>query len=137
MPELDADVIVVGAGLAGLTAAREIQRAGKTAIVLEARDRVGGRTLNHPIGDGKVVEVGGQWIGPGQDRIAALARELDVETFPTHDAGESVLELDGELRRYRGPIPRVPPHVLADIGQARLKLDRLARKVPLESPWTA
>src|SRR5256885_3499878 len=91
-PGMDADVIVVGAGLAGLSAARELQRRGASVLVLEARDRVGGRTLNEPIGDGKVVEVGGQWIGPGQDRIAALARELGVDTFPTHSAGPNVIE---------------------------------------------
>src|SRR3954468_18623484 len=137
MPELDADVIVVGAGLAGLTAAREIQRAGKTAIVLEARDRVGGRTLNQPIGDGKVVEVGGQWIGPGQDRIAALAKEMNVATFPTHSKGENVIEFDGALKRYRGTIPRIGPHVLADVAQAQLKIARLAKRIPLDQPWTA
>src|SRR3954465_12475685 len=84
MEQLDADVVIVGAGLAGLTAAREIQRAGATAVVLEARDRGGGRTLNHDIGGGKVVEVGGQWIGPGQDRMKRLAQDMKVDTFPTH-----------------------------------------------------
>src|SRR3954454_8099542 len=137
MAELDADVIVVGAGLAGLTAARDIQRAGRTAIVLEARERVGGRTLNHAIGDGKVVEVGGQWIGPGQDRIAALAKQLGVATFPTHATGENVIEFDGALKRYRGTIPRIGPHVLADVAQAQLKLARLAKRIPLDEPWTA
>src|SRR3954471_17400905 len=137
MPELDADVIVVGAGLAGLTAAREVQRAGATAVVLEARDRVGGRTLNHPIGDGKVVEVGGQWIGPGQDRMAALAREMKVATFPTHAKGQNVIEFGGRLRRYRGTIPRIGPHVLADVAQAQLKIGRLAKRVPLDKPWEA
>jgi monoamine oxidase len=133
----DADVVVVGAGLAGLTAAREIERAGNKAIVLEARDRVGGRTLNHPIGDGKVVEVGGQWIGPGQDRIAALARELGVATFPTHSQGQNAIEFNGKLTRYRGTIPRIGPHVLADVAQAQLKIARLARTIPLEAPWAA
>src|SRR5437763_777009 len=136
-PTMDADVVVVGAGLAGLVAAREVQRRGRSALVLEARDRVGGRTLNEPIGDGKVVEVGGQWIGPGQDRIAALARELGVETFPTHSMGENVIEFHGRVRRYRGTIPRIGPHVLADVAQAQLKLGRLARRVPLEAPWEA
>jgi monoamine oxidase len=133
----DADVVVVGAGLAGLTAAREVQRAGGTALVLEARDRVGGRTLNEPIGDGKVVEVGGQWIGPGQDRMAALAREMKVDTFRTHSNGENVIEFDGKLRRYRGTIPRIGPHVLADVAQAQLKIGRLAKTIPLDKPWTA
>ena len=80
-PTHDADVVVVGAGLAGLTAARALTARGASVVVLEARDRVGGRMLNHDIGDGKVVEVGGQWIGPTQDRLAALAaraRRRDV-----------------------------------------------------------
>jgi monoamine oxidase len=114
-----------------------VQRRGATALVLEARDRVGGRTLNEPIGDGKVVEVGGQWIGPGQDRIAALAREVGVDTFPTHSAGRNVIEFHGKLTRYRGTIPRIGPHVLADVAQAQLKIGRLAKKVPLDAPWTA
>ena len=72
--EREADVVIVGAGLAGLVAARDARAGGASVAVLEARDRVGGRTLNEPIGDGKVVEVGGQWIGPSQHRMAALAR---------------------------------------------------------------
>jgi monoamine oxidase len=134
---MDADIVVVGAGLAGLAAAREAQRRGATVLVLEARDRVGGRTLNEPIGDGKVVEIGGQWIGPGQDRMAALARELGVDTFPTHSAGQNVIEFGGKLTRYRGTIPRIGPHVLADVAQAQLKIGRLAKKVPLDAPWEA
>jgi monoamine oxidase len=133
----EADVAIVGAGLAGLTAARELQAKGVEPVVLEARDRVGGRTLNEPLGDGQVVEVGGQWIGPTQDRIAALAREVGVDTFPTHVAGERLIEFDGKLTRYSGRVPRIGVGVLADVQQAQLKLDRLARKVPLEAPWEA
>jgi monoamine oxidase len=140
MDQLDADVVIVGAGLAGLVAAREVQLGGATAVVLEARERVGGRTLNEPIGEehpGKVVEVGGQWIGPGQNRIAALAREMGVDTFPTHAKGENIVEFAGKRRRYRGTIPRIGAHVLADVAQAQLKIGRLARRVPLEAPWQA
>src|SRR4051794_20906431 len=137
MDQIYADVVIVGAGLAGLTAARHIQSKGATAVVLEARDRVGGRTLNHDIGDGKIVEVGGQWIGPGQNRLAALARELGVDTFPTHSKGQNVIEFNRKLTRYRGTIPRIGPHVLADVAQAQLKLDRLAKRIPLEAPWEA
>ena len=71
--EASVDVVVVGAGLAGLCAARELTRAGKSCVVIEARDRVGGRTLSQPLGD-DVVDLGGQWIGPTQNRLAALAR---------------------------------------------------------------
>ncbi len=133
----DADVVVVGAGLAGLVAARELTARGASTVVLEARDRVGGRVLNHELGDGKVVEVGGQWTGPTQDRLAALARELGVETFPTYDVGDSVIEYRGRLRRYEGTIPRINPVVLLDVEQAQRRLNRLATRVPLEAPWDA
>ncbi len=133
----DADVVVIGAGLAGLTAARELVGQGSSVLVLEARDRVGGRILNHEIGDGKVVEVGGQWVGPTQDRLAALARELGIETFPTHAEGDNVLEYRGRLRRYEGTIPRINPLVLLDVERAQRRLNRLSRRVPLEAPWEA
>ena len=133
----DADFLVVGAGLAGLVAARELVATGRSIVVLEARDRVGGRILNEAIGGGQVVEVGGQWIGPTQDRVAALARSLGIETFPTHSRGDNLIEWRGRVRRYRGSIPRLDPATLLDLGQARLRLDRLARTVPLEAPWRA
>ena len=133
----EADVVVVGGGLAGLVAARDVIASGRSAIVLEARDRVGGRLLNVEIGDGKIVEIGGQWAGPTQHRVLALARELGVETFPTYADGENLVELDGKVRRYRGSIPRINPAVLADIGQAQFRLDRMARSVPPEAPWRA
>jgi monoamine oxidase len=133
----DVDVVVVGAGLAGLAAARALRAHGASVVVLEARGRVGGRTLNHELGVGKVVEVGGQWIGPTQDRLAALTRELGVETFPTYAQGENLLEYGGSVRRYRGTIPRINPAVLVDVQQAQTRLNRLARKVPLDAPWEA
>jgi monoamine oxidase len=133
----DVDLVVVGAGLAGLSAARVVAAAGASVVVLEARDRVGGRVLNEQIGSDKVVEVGGQWIGPTQDRLAALAGELGVDTFPTYGDGENVIEYGGRLRRYRGTIPRINPVVLLDVEQAQRRLNRLARRVPLEAPWEA
>jgi monoamine oxidase len=133
----EADVIVVGAGLAGLTAARQLVAAGRSVLVIEARDRVGGRTVNASIGAGKVTEMGGQWIGPTQDRLLTLARELGVETFPTYHQGRNLLELGGKLRRYKGTIPRLAPHVLLGIERARRKVRRTAARVPADAPWTA
>ncbi len=149
MEQHEADVAVVGAGLAGLVAARRLAAAGLRPVVLEARERVGGRLLNEEIGDGKVVEVGGQWIGPTQERIAALAAELGVATFPTHDEGRHLLEIGGRVASYAGPITAasvglvrdlsraISPLALADFEQARARLDRMAREVPLEEPWLA
>jgi monoamine oxidase len=137
VPSLEADVAVVGAGLAGIAAARAVERGGVSAVLVEARDRVGGRLESVAIDDGKWVDVGGQWIGPTQDRVAALARSLGHQTFPTHATGENLVEFGGKQIRYTGTIPRLGPHVLADIGQAMLRLNRMASKVPRDSPWTA
>lgn len=131
------DVVVVGAGLAGLAAARELTAKGHRVLVLEARDRVGGRTLNESIGDGNVVEVGGQWVGPTQDRVLALIDELGLSRHATYNEGLAQVEFGGRTKRYRGTIPPLRPVVLADVAQAQVRLDRMARTVPLDAPWTA
>jgi len=132
-----ADVLVVGAGLAGLAAARDLVAGGRSVIVLEARDRVGGRIVNQDIGDGKIVEMGGEYAGPTQDRILALAADMDVTTFPTYDTGKKVLHLGGNRSTYRSAIPRINPLVLVDMAQAQARLEAMAKKVPIDSPWTA
>jgi len=137
--DLDCDVVVIGAGLAGLSAASELEAGGIDVRLVEARDRVGGRTLNHSVGDAPedVVELGGQWVGPTQHEVLRVAREVGLKTYPTHTDGENILEDDrGRISRYRGTIPRVNPIVMADYGQAALRLDRLAKKVSTEAPWT-
>lgn len=126
------DVVIVGAGLAGLTAARDLTRAGCASfVVLEARDRVGGRTFNHDLGHGVISEAGGQWIGPGQTAIADLARELQVDTFPTWYAGKSVVLAGGS---------RVTQDFNGGTGGDEAigaKLGELARGVPSAAPWKA
>jgi monoamine oxidase len=135
------DVVVVGAGFAGLTAARAIAKAGRSVHVLEARPRVGGRVLNHPIGDGEVVEVGGQWIGPTQDRLAALAGEVGVGTFKTYNEGNAVLLYKGTRQTFAtsgplGPIPPVPDG-LVDAATAIQKLNQMAAEIDVQRPWEA
>jgi monoamine oxidase len=130
-----ADVVVVGAGLAGLTATRQLVKAGvRSVLVLEARERVGGRTLNQPIGAGQVVEAGGQWVGPTQKQILALAGELGVKTFKTYTRGKEVAYLDGRRTVAEGG-PNANEN--AEYTRAVKRLEELARTVPLAAPWRA
>lgn len=135
--EISVDVAVVGAGLSGLRAARALADAGREVVVLEARDRVGGRLLNTTVGDGVTVDVGGQWVGSDHTRVQRLAAELGVEIFAQYGAGRNLLDVGGKRRRYRGTIPRLGPRVLWDVFVARRRIDRLAQSVGAEAPWAA
>lgn len=126
-------VAIVGAGIAGLTAARDLDRAGcNSFVVLEARDRVGGRTVNHDLGDGYVAEGGGQWIGPGQTAVSDLARELGLATFETYYEGKTVI-LDGNMRDEAD----ASLSAAAGSSPAVTHLNQLASGVPSGSPWEA
>src|SRR4051794_17065250 len=137
-----ADVVVVGAGLAGLSAARRLQHAGRSVIVLEARDRVGGRTLNHDLGNGHHGDMGGTWIGPTQTAIAALAKKMDVHAFDQPDEGSQVY-YDGTTRlTYDDSTPVVgtappDPTILPDIVSIIAQVDTMAQEVPVDRPWDA
>src|SRR6266404_468811 len=134
-----ADVIVVGAGLAGLTAARQIVKAGRSVIVLEARDRVGGRVLNHPLANGAYTELGGMFAGPTQDHIQALAAEVGVGTFPTYNTGNNVFYGPRGREEYPNDTPfgtaPVDPVVAPDIVLAVAQLDQMSTSVPVDRPW--
>ncbi len=131
------DVCVVGAGLAGLTAARLLQRAGKKVVVLEARDRVGGRVWTTTSTGGVPVDMGGCFVGPGHDRLRALAAELGVRTFATFVEGDNVLATGGTVHRYRGDIPRINPVALLSAAQGIRQFNAMARRVPVDAPWDA
>ncbi len=133
----DADVCIVGAGLAGLTAARRLSQAGRSVVVLEARDRVGGRVWTKTSRDGVPVDMGACFVGPHHDRMHALAKEMGVATFKTFVDGDNVLATGGKVRRYRGDIPRVSPLALLSAGQAIARMNAMAKKVPVDAPWDA
>lgn len=132
-----ADVVIVGAGLAGLMAARYLHKAGLSVVVLEARDRVGGRTYTVTRSDGSVFDRGGQWLGPNQHHVRALAEELGVQTFDTYDTGENIKYRQGQCYRYAGGLPTSDPLVTMETVEALLSLNLLAQEVPLDAAWTA
>lgn len=127
---------MVGAGLSGLLTARGLIRRGIDVTVLEAADRVGGRTCAETIGRG-TFDLGGQWIGPSQHRMTALADELGLATFPTYDTGRKVLDVDGRISTYAGSIPSLSPVKLAILQATIWRIDRQARRVYARDPWNA
>jgi monoamine oxidase len=138
MPErVDADICIVGAGYAGLTAARRLSEAGKSVVVLEARDRIGGRIWTQHLSDGSPVDRGGAWLAPRHDAILGLAREVNVSTYKTWVKGAHLLVGEGRTRRYTGLIPKISPLAIITIALAQTRINRMSKQVPVEAPWTA
>ncbi|HUB53578.1 MAG TPA: FAD-dependent oxidoreductase [Mycobacterium sp.] len=134
----DVDYCVVGAGFAGLTAALRLKQAGRSVALLEARDRVGGRTYTEVLADGSWIEHGGAWIGPGQDRIYALMNEFGVPSYKQYIDGESMMIVDGKQHRYEGAIPwTVSPWATMNLGVGLIKIRQMCRSIPKHAPWEA
>jgi monoamine oxidase len=133
------DTVVVGAGIGGLAAARRLKRAGWSVVVLEAKNRVGGRMLSVPIA-GRSVEIGGRWTGPGQDRIKSLAAEYGIDTYEPKVPGASVVNFGGERKVS---IPKTGRWALADIAPegemlaAIARVDAMANTLAPDAPWLA
>ena len=131
------DVVVVGAGLSGLVAATEITRAGRSVKVLEARDRVGGRTLTRDL-HGRRIDLGGQFLGPTQTKALALCERYGIRTVATATPGKAVLEIRGDLHRYTGEVPLTAPLLeLLAFKNMVGKIDKLAKEVGAVEPWRA
>jgi monoamine oxidase len=134
----DVDYCVVGAGFAGLTAALRLKQAGHSVALLEARDRIGGRTFTEVRDDGSWIDRGGAWIGPGQDAIYALMNEFGVPSYKQYIDGDAMMFVDGKKYRYKGTIPfSMSPWAVVNIGAVFLELTQMCKSIPLQAPWEA
>lgn len=130
------DVVIVGAGFAGLTAARDLVELGHDVLVLEARDRVGGRSSTATLA-GVPIDLGASFVGPTQDQVLKLAADFGCVTTPVFDDGGHLLRWQGKLRRFNGTIPRMPLRHLLNLARVRWQFTRLTRAVPVSEPWAA
>ena len=134
----DVDVCVLGAGFAGLTAALRLKQAGQSVALLEARDRVGGRTFTEQRDDGAWIDRGGAGVGPGQDHIYGLIKEFGVSSYKQYTDGDAMMVVDGKQYRYKGTVPlSMSPWTTANIGAVFLELGQMCKSIPLDAPWEA
>jgi monoamine oxidase len=128
------DVVVVGAGFAGLTAARRLRAAGYSVVVLEADKRVGGRTKPGKV-LGEVVDLGGQWVGPTQTHLLALAKEMNVATYEQYATGENIVDIAGYRQNYEGELPALEPAAMNEFIEVIGKIETLAASIPMPRSW--
>ncbi len=135
MTEITRDVLIVGAGAAGLTAANDLRKAGLSVAVLEARDRVGGRLWTDVI-DGAMLEIGGQWVSPDQDALIETIHELGLETFSRYREGDSVyIGPDGTASRFTGEMFPVSAETERTIAEITERLDAMVAEIDPDRPW--
>lgn len=129
------DCIVIGAGYAGLTAAHILKKAGKSVKILEARDRVGGRVFTQTYNGGFYLDLGGAWVGPGQNRFYDLIKETGNHTFKTYNEGKSVMWFDKKVKTYKGLIPPLSIGPLLSLDFGIKKINKLSKGIDLQNPW--
>jgi putrescine oxidase len=136
MTQRAVDVVIVGAGVTGLTAAHRLRESGRSIAVVEARARVGGRVWTDHV-DGQLLEIGGQWVSPDQTALLETLRDLGLETYPRYREGENVyIGADGTARRYRGELLPVAPDTRSELDRLTALVDDLSHEVDPDAPWT-
>jgi monoamine oxidase len=127
--------IIIGAGFSGIAAAAKLYKAGKPFLILEARERLGGRVHTQTLSSGATVDLGGQWIGPSQNRMYELIKEHGLSYFETYNEGKNILDLNGQMKHYVGLIPKMDVLSLINAQLFLMGMDLMAKKINLEQPW--
>ena len=144
-PNLDGcryDCIVVGGGISGLIAARNLYRSGYNVLLIEARDRIGGRMYGERLASGQWIDRGGQWVGPTQHRFLALLDEYDMRRFPSPAHGQTVLLFNEKRYEFKGffqgfhegEIPAIPEADWRDATEAWERFEALSNAMPAGHP---
>ena len=132
------EVIVIGGGISGLCAAKLLSlEHGVSVVVLEARDRVGGRTYTVQDPKFKYTDLGGAYVGPTQNRILRVAKELGVQTYKVYNEGKTVEFLGGKRRVFAGDVSTWNPIAILDYYHMIRTLDKMGEEIPLDEPWKA
>ena len=131
-----ADAIVVGAGLSGLKAASDLVARGKSVVVVEARDRVGGRTMGGEL-CGRAIDHGAQWVGPRHTRLLAEAKSFGLQTYPQYAQGKTILSLEGTRSEFAGAVPKMPVLALIELLLLQRRWNRDMKTLPYGAPWEA
>jgi monoamine oxidase len=136
METIQTEIVIIGAGFAGIAAGKKLQETDKKFVIVEARERIGGRVNTVTLSSGAMVDLGAQWIGPTQHHIWKWVKESKTETYDTYDSGKNILSWKNKISTYTGTIPKIDPISLIDLGFAIEKINKLCKEIPLEAPWT-
>ena len=136
MQTIQTDIAIIGAGYAGIAAAKKLQEVNKNFIILEARDRIGGRTLSEQLECGAHIDLGAKWIGPTQHHVWSWVKETNTETYDTYDTGKNILSYKNKVSTYKGTIPKIDPLSLIDLGLAIEKINKLSKQIDITQPWS-
>lgn len=129
----EVDVVIIGAGFAGLAAAFELKKQNISFVVLEARKRPGGRVYSIKTDDGVTIDLGAQWIEEGHHRLKRLLSLFKLKTVSTYKKGKAIYNING--KKTVSKKPPLSASGFLDIFQTTRKLNKISKQIDLNSPW--
>jgi monoamine oxidase len=135
MNEQQTDILIIGAGFAGIAAAKKLHDLKHNFLVVEARERIGGRTLTETFEGDITLDLGAKWIGPTQHLVWEWVHQTNAATYETYNTGRNILSYKGKISYYAGTIPKIGFLGLLDLGNAIRQLENLVATIDTQKPW--